>query len=287
LVLNSCAKLNLYLLVLNKRNDNYHNLATLFERIDLSDKIILKPRRDKLIKIICSDPQVPKNETNLCYRSAKLLQQKFNLLKGIEIEIIKHIPVGAGLGGGSSNAATVLMGLNKLWKLKLNKKTLVNLAKEIGSDVPFFIYNAPFALGSQRGDKIRPLLSFKKTRLWHILVVPRIKVSTPLIYSKWDEYSGLTRKTCNVKIISLALRKNCLFEKGNLLCNSLEEISARLYPEVGQIKRKLASLGLKSILMSGSGPAVFGITSSRKEALTLQRQLKMRRSWRIFVAKTF
>jgi 4-diphosphocytidyl-2-C-methyl-D-erythritol kinase len=208
-------------------------------------------------------------------------------LKGIKIQIRKHIPVAAGLGGGSSNAATVLMGLNKLWKLKLNKKTLVNLAKEIGADVPFFIYNTPFALGSQRGDKIRPLPSLKNKQLWHIVVVPGFKVSTPLIYSKWDEYSGLTRKTCNVKIISLAIRKNSLFKKENLLANSLQDISARLYPEVGQIKRKLASLGLKAILMSGSGPAVFGITSSRKEALTLQRQLKMHHSWRVFIAKTF
>jgi 4-diphosphocytidyl-2-C-methyl-D-erythritol kinase len=288
LVLNSCAKLNLYLLVLNKRKDKYHALKTIFERISLSDKIILRGRRDKLIKIICSDPQVPKDEANLCFRSAKLLQQKFNCLRGIEIEIVKHIPVGAGLGGGSSNAATVLMGLNRLWRLNLSRSRLVSLAKEIGCDVPFFIYQSSFALGSARGDKIKPLPLLKGVRLWHLLVVPKIKVSTPLIYAKWDEYSGLTRKNCNDKMINLALRKNRLFREGGLLYNSLEEVTTRLYPEVKRVKTELARLGLKSILMSGSGPAVFGIASSRKEAATIERQLKKKsRSWRVFVARTF
>jgi 4-diphosphocytidyl-2-C-methyl-D-erythritol kinase len=288
LVLNSCAKLNLYLLVLNKRKDKYHNLRTLFERISLSDKIILRERRDKLIKIICRDPQVPKDETNLCFRSAKLLQQKFNCLKGIEIEIVKRIPVGAGLGGGSSNAATLLIGLNRLWKLNLSKKRLAELGKRIGCDVPFFIYDTPFALGTERGDKVRPLLSLKGTRLWQVLVVPRIKVRTPLIYAKFDEYSGLTRKNCNDRIINLALRKNQLSRQDDLLYNSLEEVTTRFYPEVKRIKIKLASLGLKTILMSGSGPAVFGIASSRKEAATIERQLnKEGRSWRVFVTRTF
>ncbi|HTZ11380.1 MAG TPA: 4-(cytidine 5'-diphospho)-2-C-methyl-D-erythritol kinase [Candidatus Margulisiibacteriota bacterium] len=288
MILNSHAKLNLYLQVLNKRKDKYHNLKTIFERISLCDKIILKVRQDKLIKISCSDPQVPEDETNLCFRSAKLLQQEFNCLKGIEIEIVKRIPVGAGLGGGSSNAATVLMGLNRLWKLKLSKKRLVELGKRIGCDVPFFIYDTPFALGTKRGDEIRPLPSLKGVRLWHLLVVPKIKVRTPLIYAKFDEYSGLTRKNCNVKIINLALRQKRLFRQDSLLYNSLEEVTARLYPEVRRIENKLASLGLKTVLMSGSGPAVFGIASSRKEAATIARQLKGKgRSWRIFLVSTF
>ena len=288
LVFNSYAKLNLYLEVLNKRKDNYHNIKTVFERISLSDKIILKPRKDKSIKIISKDPSLPKDDSNLCYLSARLLQESLHTRRGVDIEIIKRIPIGAGLGGGSSNAAVVLLGLNKLWKLNLSQNSLVRLAKRIGCDVPFFIYNTSFAQAQERGDRVSPLGMLKKVRLWHIVVVPKIKVSTPFIYKKWDAYSGLTKPGYNVRILNLALRKNDLSLIGKALFNDLERITAKLYPEVKRIKKRLADLGLGAILMSGSGPAVFAIVSSRKEAVSLNMQLKQEgRPWRIYVARTF
>src|SRR4030042_869033 len=122
LALDSYAKLNLYLAVRNIRQDNYHNIKTVFERIDLCDRIILKPRRDNKIKIICNHPLVPKDNSNLCYRSARLLQDYSGIKSGLDIEIIKRIPVASGLGGGSSNASSVLLGLNKLWKLNLPRE---------------------------------------------------------------------------------------------------------------------------------------------------------------------
>lgn len=304
LLLNSYAKLNLYLEVLNTRQDNYHNIKTLFERVDLSDKIVLESRRDKKIRIICNLSDVPCGNTNLAYRSAKLLQDVFHIDRGVDIKIIKHIPVGAGLGGGSSNAASVLVGLNKLWRLKLVQEQLLAYARKIGSDVPFFIYNSPFAFGEGRGDRIKPLEALDNARLWHILVVPKIKVSTPLIYKKWDTHStltppflasqslrknkraGLTSPQYNVKILNLGLRKNDLSLIGKALFNSLEQVTAKLYPQVRRIKKKLINLGLKAILMSGSGPAIFGIVSSRKEALSLCRQLKKNRLWQVFVTRT-
>ena len=289
LILNSYAKLNLYLGVFNKRKDAYHNIKTIFERINLADKIILEARRrDKKIKIICDSEGLPeKNSRNLAYRSAKLLQDSLKVNQGIEIRIIKHIPVGSGLGGGSSNAATVLLGLNKLWKLNLSRKKLVDFAKKIGSDVPFFIYNCPFAQGEGRGDKIKPLMTAGRVRLWHILAVPEVRVPTPRIYKEWDAYSGLTKAKLDVKILTLALRKKdpgCL---GKFLFNSLQMITSKLYPQVEEIREKLARLGLKAILMSGSGPAMFGIVSSRKEAVSLSRELKREnRSWQVFVTRT-
>jgi 4-diphosphocytidyl-2-C-methyl-D-erythritol kinase len=311
LTLNSYAKLNLYLVVLNKRRDNYHNIQTIFERIDLSDKITLRPRRDKKINIICKSRDLPKdNSQNLAYLSAKLLQDSFNIDRGVDIGIIKRIPVGSGLGGGSSNAAGVLMGLNKLWKLNLKTSKLVSMARDIGSDVPFFIYNTPFAQGKARGDKIKPLALLKKVKLWHILVVPRTKVLTPIIYKEWDkrvssgeragltppflqikkssgERAGLTRPKYDAKILFLALRKNDLSLLAEALFNSLEQLTAKLYPEVRRIKETLLALGLKSILMSGSGPAIFSIVSSRKEAVSLGRQLEKKdRSWQVFVNRT-
>jgi len=290
--LNSYAKLNLYLEVLNKRKDNYHTIKTLFERIDLSDRIILKVRRDKLIKIICNDHLVPKGNSNLCYRSARLLQESFKEISGLDIKIIKRIPVGAGLGGGSSNAASVLLGLNKIWRLKLKKQELVNYAKKIGADVAFFLYDAAFAIGEGRGDKIKPLKLQRVKPFWHILIVPKLVVRTALAYKKWDGLNkklmwGLTKPRYDVNILNLALKKRDASLIAETLFNSLEQVSVKLYPEIKRIKERLAELGLKSILMSGSGPAVMAIVSSRKEALSLSRQLKKQeKSWRTFVTRT-
>ncbi len=306
LILHSYAKLNLYLEVVNKRRDGYHNIKTIFERIDLSDKLILKSIPDKEIKIICDNPEVPCDNSNLCYRSAKLLQDSFKVNRGAQIKIIKRIPLGAGLGGGSSNAAFVLLGLNKLWKLGLSKATLARLAKKIGSDVAFFIYNSPFAKGTGRGDRIELLEGLNGVRLWHILIVPGIKVSTAVIYRKWDMQKifkltptpivkstkklvwGLTRPKYNVKILTSALEKKDLGLIGKVLFNSLEQVSVKLYPQIKRVKEWLTKKKVQSILMSGSGPAVFGVVSSRKEAVSLYRQLKQEnRAWRVFFARTF
>jgi len=292
LTFNSYAKLNLYLEVRNIRLDRYHNIRTLFERISLSDKIILIPRQDKKIKIHCNLPEVPSDNSNLAYKSARLLQDSLNLKKGVEIRIIKRIPQGAGLGGGSSNAAGTLMGLNKLWKLNLPRSRLLSYARKLGCDVPFFVYNSPFAEGSARGDRIRVLKGLNNVRLWHILVVPKKKVSTRQIYKKWDAEmmraaEPLTKSKCNVKILTLALKKNGPRLIGKSLFNSLEQTTAKLYPEVTRIKEKLKAIGLKSILMSGSGPAVFGIVSSRREGAVLCRRLKAKsRSWQVYLTRT-
>lgn len=179
LILKSYAKLNLFLEVLRKRPDHYHDIQTLFERIDLSDILTLKSRSDKKICISCPDPLVPKDHTNLCFQAARLLQDRFKVAGGVDIAIDKRIPVGAGLGGGSGNAASVFLGLNRLWRLKASRETLAALAQEVGCDIPFFIHETPFALGSERGDCIRPYDALKGVKLWHIIVVPRIQVSTP------------------------------------------------------------------------------------------------------------
>lgn len=277
------AKLNLYLQVLNKRKDNFHNLSTLFCRIDLADTIILRNRQDGLIKVKCDSRNVPGDRTNLGYRAAELLKQECKSYSGLQIEIKKRIPVGAGLGGGSSDAASVLLGLNKYWNLKLSKKKLASLGAKLGSDVPFFIYNTKFALGSGRGDKIKPLAALKKLKLWFILVYPKIKVSTPLIYRKFDGFSGLTRPSCNVKLLTSELLKNGSQINPKYFFNSLEVVTTSLYPVVNQVKNALADLGLEKIMMSGSGPAVFALCDSGKQALDLKNKLaKKYRSWQIF-----
>jgi 4-diphosphocytidyl-2-C-methyl-D-erythritol kinase len=315
LVVKSFAKLNLYLQILKKRKDDFHNLNTLFTRIDLFDTIILKERDDGLIKIKCDCRKVPEDSTNLCYRAAALLKQEFKLKAGLEIEIKKRIPVGAGLGGGSSDAAGVLLGLNKFWKLNLTRVRLAGLGAEIGSDVPFFIYQKKFALGSGRGDKIKPLSALNNLKLWFILVYPDFKVSTPLIYRKLDAYrSGkekfspltrnfkpnpdvqrpnikqylrLTRPVCNVKMLILQLSKKGNSISPECLFNDLEMITGNLYPAVNKIKNVLSGMGLDKVMMSGSGPAVFAICASSIQARKLKSKLhKKHKSWQVFVVST-
>ncbi|HPT39730.1 MAG TPA: 4-(cytidine 5'-diphospho)-2-C-methyl-D-erythritol kinase [Candidatus Omnitrophota bacterium] len=311
LTVKSFAKLNLYLQVLNKRKDNFHSLSTLFVRVDLADTIILKKSKDGSIKIKSSSRQVPKDKTNLCYRAAALLKQEYNLNSGIEIGLKKCIPVGAGLGGGSSNAASVLLGLNKFWNLNLTKAELVKLGAKLGSDIPFFLHQAKFALGSQRGDKIKPLISLNKLKLWFILVYPNFKVSTPLIYQKFDAYSlagksfsrltphleeiqdgrklkikqgaGLTRLPCNVKILTSQMLKKGRGFEAQCLFNSLEAVTSKLYPVVNQVKNTLSGMGLEKVMMSGSGPTVFAVCNSCAQAQRLRSKLRRQyRSWQVF-----
>jgi len=288
LIFNSYAKLNLYLEILNKRRDGYHNLKTLFERISLSDRITVTARRDGLIRVSSDSKDIPSDASNLAYRAASLLQRKFRLKKGADIKIVKRIPVGAGLGGGSSNAATVLLALVELWKLRISRKRLVRLAACLGADVPFFIYQVPFAVSGGIGDKIKPAASLTGVKLWHLLVVPRLKVPTPHIYREWDKARlRLTRQGNDVKILTLGLKKKDFTLVNKTLFNSLETITARLYPVITGIKKELARLGCRSVLMSGSGPAVYAIFSSRKEAVSRYKQFKAKhRGWRIFLCST-
>ncbi|MCM8796748.1 MAG: 4-(cytidine 5'-diphospho)-2-C-methyl-D-erythritol kinase [Candidatus Omnitrophica bacterium] len=293
MVLKSYAKLNLYLSIRQKRKDNYHNLDTLFERIDLCDIITLGNRQDSLIRITCENRDVPTDASNLCYQAARLIQKQCTIKRGVDIRIDKNIPVGSGLGGGSSNAATVLMGLNQLWKLGLPRRTLCNFAKEIGSDVSFFIHNIPFARGRGRGEKIEPLQQLSRLRLWHVLIVPKLHLRTPFIYRKWDEFTKknkkarLTRQTLNVRILISLLKKEKLRDLTGLLFNELEQVVFLNYPQLRGIKELLIHSGLDVALMSGSGGTIFGITSSKKEAIAAIKSLNVKgRPWQIFLTRT-
>lgn len=287
--LDSFAKINLYLSVRPRRRDNYHGITTVFQRISLKDTITLQSRKDSLIKISTNNKKLACDRSNFAWQAVELLRKKFKISRGINIKIFKRVPLGSGMGGGSSNAASVLLGLNQLWKLKVSVQKLAKIGAKIGSDVPFFVYNCSFALGTGRGEKITPWKNLKNVEFWHIIVVPRINVPTALIYKKWDQLKSLrlTRSESGVKLISLALRKFDRFLLTRAISNSLEPVTETLFPEVRKIKKKLFADGLKSTFMSGSGPAVFGIVSSKKEAVALRKSIKRRNpSWNVFLAKT-
>jgi 4-diphosphocytidyl-2-C-methyl-D-erythritol kinase len=282
LVLLSPAKLNLYLKVVCKRPDGFHELKTIFERIDLADEIRLSREPGGKIKITCNHPQVPRGPKNLVYKVAQLLRQDFGVKEGVRIDILKRIPVAAGLAGGSSNAATVLSGLNKLWSLGLDKNSLVDYARKVGSDVAFFLHDCSWALGTGRGDVIKRLEIPHK--LWHVLVVPKVRMLTPKVYGAMN--LKLTKLGDDVNILTRCLGKNDVSRVGSLLFNDLEQPIAHLKPNLLKIKEKLSSFDVAGVAFSGSGPSVFAVVESKKKAQEIYSVLK-RRYAQVFVVETF
>jgi len=268
----SPAKLNLVLDVLGKRPDGFHELRTVFERISLADQIILKRTKSGKMRINCAHPQVPLSSRNLALKAALMLAQDFSISEGLDINIIKNIPVAAGLAGGSSNAAAVLGGLNRLWQLGLNKAQLANYAARLGSDVPFFLYDLSYALGTGRGELIRPLAI--RTKLWHLLVTPRVKMLTKDVFTRLK--LSLTNKKDNVNILLPFLRKGDLTGLAGALSNDLEPAILSLRPDFIHLKKKLLDAGAMGVCFSGSGPSVFALAESQKHALNLRARLDKR-----------
>ncbi len=280
--LRSPAKLNLSLKVLRKRADGYHDLETLFERISLCDAITFKVTSDGMIRIRCSHPHVPCGPKNLIFRTAVLLKEKFGVKSGVEVFLDKRIPVAAGLAGGSSNAATALKGLNRLWELRLSLAEMVDLAKKVGSDVPFFLHDCSWAMGLSRGDEIRRL--DLKTKLWHILVVPRLKMYSSEVFANLN--LQLTKPGDDVNILIRYLKDKNIIRVGSLLCNDLESSILELRSSLRGIRERL--LLYKEVTgasFSGSGPAVFGITQSQQQAEKLQALLSKRYS-QVYAVRT-
>ncbi|MBF0570430.1 MAG: 4-(cytidine 5'-diphospho)-2-C-methyl-D-erythritol kinase [Candidatus Omnitrophica bacterium] len=281
LTLQSPAKLNLVLDVLGKRPDGFHELRTVFERISLADTITLTRNKSDKISIRCAHPHVPLSSKNLVFKAAALLRQDFSISEGLDINIIKNIPVAAGLAGGSSNAAAVLSGLNRLWQLGLGTQELAGYASRIGSDVTFFLYDTSYALGTGRGELIRQLDI--KTKLWHLLVTPRVKMYTADVFTRLK--LNLTNKKDNVNILLPFLRKGDLVRLAGSLSNDLEPAILSLRPDFVYLKRKLLDAGAAGVCFSGSGPSIFALAESQKHALSLRAKFD-RRYTQAFVVST-
>lgn len=253
LLMKAPAKINLSLDVLGKRQDGYHELEMIMTTIDLADRIELELLEEDTIVISSHSRYVPNDERNLAYKAAKLLKDRLGVKKGVEISIEKHIPVAAGLGGGSSDAAAVLRGLNKLWDLRLSLDELAALGLEIGSDVPFCVYGGT-ALAKGRGEILTPLPP--PPRCWVVLAKPSIGVSTGEIY-KQLELDHIVHP--NTKEMAEAIKNNDYRKMCDLVGNVLESVTLKKYPEVSTIKKDMARFGANAVLMSGSGPTVFAL----------------------------
>jgi 4-diphosphocytidyl-2-C-methyl-D-erythritol kinase len=281
LTIHSPAKLNLVLDVLGKRPDGFHELRTIFERISLADQITLTRNKTNKISVRCVHPDVPLSPRNLALKAAMMLSSDFSISEGLDINIIKNIPVAAGLAGGSGNAAAVLMGLNRLWQLGLKQAQLVKYAARLGSDVAFFIHDSSYALGTGRGELIKPL--DVTTKLWHVLVTPRVKMYTKEVFARLK--LDLTNKKDNVNILLPFLRKGDLGRLAGALSNDLEPAILSLRPDFINLKHKLLDAGATGVCFSGSGPSVFACAQSQKHAVSLRAKFD-RRYTQVFVVST-
>ncbi|MEW6170469.1 MAG: 4-(cytidine 5'-diphospho)-2-C-methyl-D-erythritol kinase [Candidatus Omnitrophota bacterium] len=282
----SPAKLNLYLKVIGKLPKGFHKIVTIFERINLCDKIIFKLSADGKIHISSNQKDLPLDKRNLVFQAAQSLKNKYHIKQGVNIFIEKNIPVASGLGGGSSNAASTLLGLNRLWKLGLTQKQLLKYAQRLGADVAFFITKTRFAIGLNRGDKIISLK--RKKKLIHILIIPKIKIYARDIYAKFDQLSlKLTKRGQDAKILSYILKNKDFSLSKNIIYNELEKVTLKAYPIVQRAKTRLEDLGLDFVLMSGKGPAIFAIIKARKEAISLFNKLDKNTIGRIYLVETY
>jgi 4-diphosphocytidyl-2-C-methyl-D-erythritol kinase len=253
LLVKAPAKINLSLDVLHKRPDGYHEVEMIMTTIDLSDRVELTLLNQDTIHILSHNRYVPDDQRNLAYQAAQLLKDRFQIKQGVVISIEKTIPVAAGLAGGSSDAAATLRGLNKLWNLGLTLDELAVLGAEIGSDVSFCVYGGT-ALAKGRGEIITELPA--PPTCWVILAKPFIGVSTSEVYRRLD-VNGIKHPSIHGMIE--AIKCNDYQRVCQNVGNVLEDVTLSLHPEVAQIKEQMKRFGADAVLMSGSGPTVFGI----------------------------
>jgi len=266
LILRSFAKVNIGLKILERRPDGYHNIHTIFQELDFHDKIILSLQADGC-SLTVDKSGIPDDETNSCAIAYKIIKSHFPNVGGIKIQIEKLIPPGSGLGGGSSNAATVLKGLNKLYHLALDNKILETISTEIGADVPFFI-SGKTQVGDGVGNELEPIELVTGT---YLLIIPNIFINTKWAYGKIKNHLNCSDQRPN--FASFLKEGNLSFK---FIQNDFEKIVIPAYPEIGSIKDKLSERGAKFTSLSGSGSTVFGIFDEEADAQTAQSYFQSR-----------
>lgn len=276
----SYAKINLFLRVLGKRADGFHEICTIFQTVSLCDYLSFSENDE--LTLTCDNPEIPVNEENLIIKAARSLQNEFSVKTGAKIYLQKNIPAPGGLGGGSSNAAIALLALAKLWNLEIDFEHLCEIGKNLGSDVPFFFYGGT-ALGTGRGTEIFSLEDFRKNFL--LIVTPKVDVSTENAFTRLNA-PDLTNKgsksilqICRDEVKSLYLRQSALK-------NDFERVIFEIEPETARVKEKLFYLQAKRALLSGSGASVSAIFDAEEQRRKAIEALKAERDWRVFPVET-
>ncbi|HAA27106.1 MAG TPA: 4-(cytidine 5'-diphospho)-2-C-methyl-D-erythritol kinase [Cyanobacteria bacterium UBA8553] len=281
------AKINLYLEILGDRPDGYHELAMILQSIELADKIDLRANGTDTIRINCDHPQVPQNDSNLAYRAAKLMADQFPgvfaKFGGVDITINKQIPVAAGLAGGSTDAAAVLVGVDIMWQLGLTQPELQDLAAQLGSDVPFCLAGGT-ALATGRGEELSALPSLDS--LYVVLAKDRnLMISTAWAYQAYRAEFGHSYVRDTESLESRAHRVHsgpmvhAISHKdgsqiGQLLHNDLEKVVLPTTPQVSRLRDAFHSSGVLGTMMSGSGPTVFALCESEAHAQEIQQKMR-------------
>ena len=274
------AKVNLGLHILGKREDGFHELETLFQMVNWCDEIKIECL-SRGLELVCNQPDIPTDKGNLVIRAAHILQTRYpERCKGARIHLNKNIPHGAGLGGGSGNAAGVLLGLNFLWGLKLKREDLISVASELGSDVPFFLFS-PCAIGRGRGEILEPVKN--SIRFYVLMVYPGFAVPTASVYGNLK--LKLTKRENNISILKNFLLQSEFAQLGATWSNDLELFVFKEYPGLSGIKEEMLALGAKGALLSGSGSTVFGIFDNPETANSAHARLD-RGKFMLFLAES-
>jgi len=267
----SPAKINLYLKILGKRPDGYHDLETVMLPLDFGDRITLETQETG-ITLACDHPGLPTDDSNLAVRAAKLLASQCGVTRGVKITLQKRTPLAAGLGGGSSNAATVLLGLDKLWGLKADPRILHELAASMGSDINFFLAGGA-ALCHGRGERVTPVPCTLTAAV--LLINPGFGISTKWAYEHWARAAaGLTAPLPEVSLLLRALEADDVAAAGRCLFNSLEAPSLRKFPVLKLLTGAMAARGAAGAMMSGSGATVFGLFKEAPAAEACAAQIR-------------
>lgn len=288
LTLSSPAKVNLFLKIIRRLPNGYHELLTLFHRISLRDTLRLTATQ-KDIQIRCNQPALSLGADNLITRAYRLLQKEFPKLGGVSVRLTKKIPMGGGLGGGSSNAGTFLLGMKKLYRLPLSNQKLTRLAAQLGADCAFFAQGVNQAIGEGVGEKLRPLPSKKKH--WFVLILGEQGLSTKQVYQALPKKLpgvSLTKQKRVVKILAHFLEHQDYPSTVRLLRNDLEAPAFCLRPSIQKTIQEIQSLGVPLVLMSGSGSTVFVMVDSQRAAQILKKKLqRVLRKRQIVVCHTY
>jgi 4-diphosphocytidyl-2-C-methyl-D-erythritol kinase len=272
----SPAKVNLILKVLRRREDGYHDIASLMQKVSLADEMEFSPRREG-IALACPGSHLPTGEENLVVRSARALFAEAGFAGGVEITLRKHIPTAAGLGGGSSNAATTLTVLNDLFQFGFDRERLIRIGARLGADVPFFLYGSTaWAFGI--GEVLEPAET--PPGMWLVLVNPGFEVPTKWVYESLN--LPLTKTPLQYSIPSFS----GIRELAAALSNDLEKVTVARYPVLEELKGFLLRQGALGSLMSGSGPTVFGLFENEPDAIQAEGALRTSYPYAVFKAQT-
>ncbi|WP_058300537.1 4-(cytidine 5'-diphospho)-2-C-methyl-D-erythritol kinase [Gorillibacterium timonense] len=263
------AKINLSLDVLYKRPDGFHEVEMVMTMVDLADRLEMRELPRDTIMISSQAGYIPLDEKNLAFQAAKLIKDRYQVTKGVYIHLDKKIPVAAGLAGGSSDAAATLRGLNRLWNLGMTQEEMMKLGSELGSDVPFCVSGGT-AIARGRGEQLTPIAS--PPSCWVVLAKLPLNVSTADVYGKLRA-SEIKRHPDTAKLLE-AINAQSFTGICSSLGNVLEEVTLSLYPEVKRLRDCMERLGVDGVLMSGSGPTVFGLVEKEGKAERIYNGLR-------------